>query len=292
MSTDEKVDAWMPLWIGAYLADTMTLTTQQHGAYLLLLFAYWRNRGPLDDDDEDLSSIVKASPAEWKKLRTKLARFFTIDNGMWAHGRADKELATAGIRKANAVSKAKAGAEARWKKGQKHAPSDAPSIPEALPDDMLGQCPTPSPTPSPSESSVPDGTGDASAPPPVDKSKTPAEMAKAELWRAAVSVLEQGGCPAAQCRTFMGKLVADYGLDTVQKAVTQAVTAQPAEAREYLKATCLRLKGERQDPATVPSHSAAQTADYLAEQAEHARLVAAQRAARQAAALKNEQAAA
>lgn len=146
MSDDaNKVDAWMPLWIGAYLADTMTLTTQQHGAYLLLLFAYWRNRGPLDDDDEDLASVVKASSLEWKKLRPKLERFFIVADGRWSHKRADDELQKAGIRKAAAVTKAQAAAEARWAKTREqsssNAPGDAPSIHQAL----LKDCPTPSP---------------------------------------------------------------------------------------------------------------------------------------------------
>ena len=78
------------------------------------------------------------------------------------------------------------------------------------------------------------------------KAKTPEDMAKAELWRAAVSVLEQGGCPASQARTFMGKLVKDYGQDVVRDAVAAAVTAQPADAREYLKATCQHAAGQRQ----------------------------------------------
>ncbi|WP_313080504.1 DUF1376 domain-containing protein [Pulveribacter sp.] len=77
--------------------------------------------------------------------------------------------------------------------------------------------------------------------------KTPEDMAKAELWRAAVSVLEQGGCPdEAQARTFMGKLVRDYTFPVVQQAVAAAVTEQPAEAREYLKAACQRAAGQRQ----------------------------------------------
>lgn len=78
--------------------------------------------------------------------------------------------------------------------------------------------------------------------------KTPEEMAKAELWRAAVSVLEQGGCPPSQCRTFMGKLVTDYTFPVVKDAVAAAVNEQPADAREYLKATCQHAAGQRQHP--------------------------------------------
>lgn len=61
---DEKIDAWMPLWIGRYLANTMKLTTAQHGAYLLLLIAYWRNAAPLVDDDDQLRSITKTEKGE------------------------------------------------------------------------------------------------------------------------------------------------------------------------------------------------------------------------------------
>lgn len=150
--SDEKVDAWMPLWIGEYLADTMALSRDSHGGYLLLLFAYWRNKGPLVDDDEDLAGITKAGPAEWKKLRLRLSKFFTIEGGLWIHGRADKELVKAGQYKAAAVSKAKAAAEARWKKHREQCSTDAPSIAQAVPE----QCPPPSPTPNrePSSPSV------------------------------------------------------------------------------------------------------------------------------------------
>ena len=116
--------------------------------------------------------------------------------------------------------------------------------------------------------SVPEGTdGVPPAPDGEQKQKSPADMVKADLWEAAVSVLEAGGCPKSQCRTFMGKLVTDYTLPTVQQAVAAAVSAQPADAREYLKATCQRLKGERKDPVTVPSAEADKTAAALAADA-------------------------
>lgn len=143
----EKTDAWMPLWIGAYLADTQTLTTTQHGAYLLLLMAYWRARAPLLDDDEALRSVVKADRAEWRKLRLAVVRFFKVADGVWWHKRVEAEIADAEKRKAGAVGKAQAAAKARWKQPN----ADAPSIPQALPED----CPTPSPIPSPSEKEKP-----------------------------------------------------------------------------------------------------------------------------------------
>jgi hypothetical protein len=116
------------------------------------------------------------------------------------------------------------------------------------------------------DDSVPKGTDGVPPAPAEKKAKSPEDMAKAELWQAAVSVLEAGGCPKSQCRTFMGKLVQDYTLPTVQQAVAAAVAAQPADAREYLKATCQRLKGERKEALTVASDAAERTARELAEQ--------------------------
>lgn len=148
MSDDSKVDAWMPLWIGAYLADTTHLSRDQHGGYLLLLMAYWRNRGPLLDQGDRLANIVKATPAEWRRLRPVLAEFFEVDGERWVHGRAEKELRNAGQRQAAAKSKASGAAQARWEKHRKQCSEHAPSIAQALPE----QCPTPTPSPSPPSS--------------------------------------------------------------------------------------------------------------------------------------------
>lgn len=270
--TKEKVDAWMPLWIGSYLADTMHLSTEQHGAYLLLLFAYWRNRGPLDDDDEDLANIVRAAPAAWKKLRPKIAKFFEVADGVWAHSRADRELAAAGIRKANAVSKAKAGAEARWGKSKEHTPSnassDAPSIGEAL----QGHCPTPSPSPSESSDLR---SGDAAAPPPVDKSTKTED--KRAAWRTCGAWMVENGIGEDLARTVMGKVIKDFPAVAIDAMVAAPKNGATPDPKAYLVATAQRLAGSRN---TVPSDDAEKTKAYLAEQAAHSARVEAERLAR------------
>jgi hypothetical protein len=99
--------------------------------------------------------------------------------------------------------------------------------------------------------SVPEGTdagGGSFDPEDGPPEKSQEDLAKADLWKAAVSVLENGGCPKAQCRTFMGKLVKDYGIEIVTVAVAAAVSAQPADAKEYLKAACQHGSGQRSHP--------------------------------------------
>lgn len=70
----------MPLFTDAYLADTRHLTTEEHGAYLLLLMCAWRSRGcALADDDKALARPALRQPAgggygqRWKRFLTSAA---------------------------------------------------------------------------------------------------------------------------------------------------------------------------------------------------------------------------
>jgi uncharacterized protein YdaU (DUF1376 family) len=159
MSDEEKVKVWMPLFIGAYLADTQRLSTEQHGAYLLLIMDYWMNGAP-SDDDEELAQITKLQLSSWKKMKAKIVKFFTLKDGKWHHKRIEQELAGAKENKVKAVGKAKAAAAARWgkKNGEQslensmehasgNATSNAPSMLQALPEEMHEQCPIPTPIP-------------------------------------------------------------------------------------------------------------------------------------------------
>jgi hypothetical protein len=85
---------------------------------------------------------------------------------------------------------------------------------------------------------VPDGTGG-------DAAKPADQLTKDELWKAGKSLLSAAGIPPAQCGSFVGKLVKDYGDQIVIEAVRAAVVARPADPAEYLKATCMHAAGKR-----------------------------------------------
>lgn len=134
-----KTDIWMPLYIGDYLADTARLTTEQHGAYLLLLMDYWRS-GRLPDNDQVLAQICKLSPDAWCNAKAMLEPFFSIEDGFWVHHRVEKEMSDAKVNKQKNHVRAVKAAKVRWE----NAKSNATSNSEA----MLEPCPSPSPSPS------------------------------------------------------------------------------------------------------------------------------------------------
>lgn len=177
-----KTDTWMPLYVADYQSDTSRLTLEQHGAYLLLIMDYWRN-GPPPDDDNVLARILGVERRAWLKLRPTVSRFFRIEDGEWRHGRIDREVEAATNRKQKAGARAKAAAEARWGRCSEHAPS----MPQAMQEDMLATCPPPSPTPngviseanaSSVASAAPNATGGALALVPTE----PEPSAAGEPW--------------------------------------------------------------------------------------------------------------
>ncbi len=150
-----KADIWMPFYVASYLADTLHLTTEQHGAYLLLILHYWR-KGPPPDDDAILATITKLTPTRWKKNKKVLQNFFQIANGVLEHKRIETERITALKNSELRSKKAQLAARERWLRHY------APSITQASIEHanaMLALCPVPIPIsvqPAPKPEPVPD----------------------------------------------------------------------------------------------------------------------------------------
>jgi uncharacterized protein YdaU (DUF1376 family) len=83
----------MPLWTDAYLGDAYHLSTEEHGAYFLLLIAAWRTPDcRLRDDDKFLARVVKANQQRWnQRLRPAIEGFWDISDGFWTQKRLLKE---------------------------------------------------------------------------------------------------------------------------------------------------------------------------------------------------------
>ena len=140
----KKVDLWMPLYIGDYLSATTRLTTEQHGAYMLLIMDYWKH-GSLPNDDAVLAQITRMTPDAWSNARGILEAFFEVCDKHWKHGRIEKEMAAANSNKEAASNRGKAGAAARWSK--KNASSNASSNAQAMPEQWMSDGTSPSPSP-------------------------------------------------------------------------------------------------------------------------------------------------
>ncbi len=95
----KATDIWFPVYIGDYTSATMHLTTEQHGAYFLLLMAAWKSDGVLPDDDDQLAAICRLPGDKWEKTRRVISGFFVIGNGSWSQKRLLVELEKAKARK-------------------------------------------------------------------------------------------------------------------------------------------------------------------------------------------------
>jgi len=82
----------IPVFPDAYLRDTTHLTTEEHGAYFLLLLAAWGNENcDLPFDEKRLAKLAKMSLAKWRKVSSNVLEFWTIERGRISQKRLQKE---------------------------------------------------------------------------------------------------------------------------------------------------------------------------------------------------------
>lgn len=82
---------YMNLYIADYLGDTQHLTTEQHGAYLLLLMAMWRHGGSLPNDQAKLARIARVNLRRWHIVGADVMPFFEVRGEQIVQKRLERE---------------------------------------------------------------------------------------------------------------------------------------------------------------------------------------------------------
>lgn len=195
-----KKPAAIPLFADAYLADTTHLTTEEHGAYLLLMMAAWRQPDcALPNDDAKLARIAGLSRKKWTALKAVILDFWTVENGRIFQARLRREHAWV-VQKGRTSSKS---AQARWHpQGTENKGSRG----------MRSQC-------------------EGNAPPPTTLAKANDAESASDFWSFAVAYLGEGR------RSLIGKWRKDYSQAEVANAITAAQFANAVEPVAYVERT-------------------------------------------------------
>lgn len=248
-----KTDVWMPVYIGDYLADTMRLSTVQHGAYFLLMMEYWK-QGPLPNDHDELSAIVRADRKVWdKSIWPTLKRFFSLeDDGLFHQKRADRERAFAAEKseKRSAAARAKWDANAKQKPCKKDANASANASDVDMQSGLQNACKQgdtcasrAGASPSPSQYNTPSlRSGDTASPVAEEQAVAvippdPPLDARTALFRTGVTTVQaMTGMPGPKVRTLIGKWLKDCGDDCamLNDIIAHAADTRPAEPQAFI----------------------------------------------------------
>ena len=166
---EKRADIWMPLYIADYLADTSHLSTEEHGAYLLLLMNAWTNEGALPANEERLRRITRMDRAAWEVSWPELKTFFYEEGDQLRHHRLDAEIdrAKANVKQRSDAGKASAEKRKLERESQRRAKElanenstgvatsvETDDATELERDTQRNSRPSPSPTPTTTDTSV------------------------------------------------------------------------------------------------------------------------------------------
>ena len=102
---------YMQLYIADYLADTMHLSAEEHGAYLLLMFNYWQTGKPIPKNR--LAKIARLTNERWADVEPSLREFFCDNGEEWVHLRIAEDLASVREKLTKKSAAGKASVQAR-----------------------------------------------------------------------------------------------------------------------------------------------------------------------------------
>ncbi|EJF7980566.1 DUF1376 domain-containing protein [Escherichia coli] len=102
---------YMQLYIADYLADTMHLSAEEHGVYLLLMFNYWQTGKPIPKNR--LAKIARLTNERWADVEPSLREFFCDNGDEWVHLRVEEDLASVREKLTKKSAAGKASVQAR-----------------------------------------------------------------------------------------------------------------------------------------------------------------------------------
>lgn len=170
----------IPIWTDSYLADTRHLSTEQHGAYMLLLMEAWRRPACSLPDDDSILARLSGLGDRWSENRETVMAFWDRDGRRkeWTQKRLLKEreyvASKSRSQRDNAVR--------RWNKNKK---GDATAMPKGMPNVCQTDAPTPTPTPTPTNIDMSEtGVSNASQSPKKARAKNAYTPEYEALWKA------------------------------------------------------------------------------------------------------------
>lgn len=121
---------FLQLYVGDYLADTLDLTTEQHGAYLLLLMTMWRHDASLPNDPAKLARIARVSARRWHLVWDAIGHYFYEDGHSIRNKRLDREHQKAVSISQKRSASGEAGGRAKALKNKDAALANASVLPK------------------------------------------------------------------------------------------------------------------------------------------------------------------
>jgi uncharacterized protein YdaU (DUF1376 family) len=233
----KRADTWMPLYIADYLRDTMHLSAEQHGAYLLLLMACWSRGGSLPDNDAQLAGIARMPLAAWRRNAPIIRAFFDSEGGALVQGRVSAE-----IDRAKRITEVRR--EAGAKGGRPGAQNESKPKPKAFANGQQTE------TPSQKTVTVSEPTGSSTSEPNGSEPGGLVIDFDRDAWTGAVTVLRSRGDASEKgARSFFGKLLSENGLEArdLLPAIASAQVNGTADPQGYLRKAAQGISKRRAD---------------------------------------------
>lgn len=125
---------FMQLYVSDFIGDTLHLSTEQIGAYMLMLMAMWNAGGKLPSDEAKLARVARMSVKKWRAVADDLMAFFEVADGFISHNRLTKELQKSESKSQSRASAGAEGGRAKALKDKELRIANAKREPQHLPD--------------------------------------------------------------------------------------------------------------------------------------------------------------